>query len=78
MEVKLLPLVREGQGEFSFSMTWVTINNRILELERKKVLTPEEVEEWNTLVSSEVAGVLKRKIKDEKDNGQAKEENSGA
>lgn len=55
-------------------MTWVDINNRILELERKE-LTSEEIKEWNKLVSSDVAGVLKRK-KNEEDNTKAEEQNT--
>lgn len=58
-------------------MTWVDINNRVLELERKKELTSEEIVEWNMLVSSKEAGVLKRR-KYEENNGEAKEQNSGA
>ena len=52
-------------------MTWFQINNRIFELEAKEYLTSEEIEEWNKLVTSKVAGIL---IRNEKDNRETKTE----
>lgn len=44
-------------------MTWVQINERIFELEKKIELTDAEVKEWNILVTSKVAGIVKRNEK---------------
>lgn len=42
------------------SLTWVQVNNRLFELEKKKHLTKEEVAEWNKLLKLPIAGIIKR------------------
>jgi len=64
-------------------MNWVQINERIFELEKKTELTNEEIKEWNKLVTSKVAGIVKRNEKSIRETkaekrGEKKDEGSNA
>ena len=41
-------------------MNWVKVNERLLELEKIE-MSPKDIEEWNKLLSLNIAGILKRK-----------------
>jgi hypothetical protein len=55
---------------------WIKINERLLELERKGILTSDETNEWNILIEKgrKVPGVIVRNRKNE-DNSKTFEEN---
>ena len=57
-------------------MNWVQINERLFELEKIEK-SPEQIGEWNKLLSLNVAGTLKRDKIGEEDNGKTKKKIRG-
>mgnify|MGYP001236419993 FL=1 len=57
-------------------MNWVQINERLFELEKREK-SSKEMEEWNKLLSLNVAGIIKRKKISEEDIRKAKKEERG-
>ena len=57
-------------------MNWVQINERLFELEKREK-SSKEMEEWNRLLSLNVAGIIKRKKISEEDIRKAKKEERG-
>ena len=57
-------------------MNWVQINERLFELEKIEK-SSKEMEEWNKLLSLNVAGIIKRKKISEEDIRKAKKEERG-
>ena len=41
-------------------MNWVKVNERLLELEKIE-MSSKDIEEWNKLLSLNIAGIIKRK-----------------